>query len=1059
MKKQNLKKIPGASGVALIFFIMACRGSENPFNGNLNGSVHPYIGLNIAANAIPGAYSSFILPPYNPLLNALYLNNGLNSVAGQYLAGPGIYGAISNPIYNIPGSSIGQNMPLYNVSGINLSSVIQAPTDSLAYAGYSGQGFNPANPVGQQHIQPNPFIPGSSLLGYPFNPVHSMAGTSREVGRVDNAAISSAALHAHSISQNDSASLEKQQRTEEYSSPGENVSREKRSSIIMTVGKKRKIYETDSPIDTCDSWSALNSKKEKKRLEDVPGKTVSSAQQDERKKKNKEKPAIKYITPELEKEKKEDANRRRNQVWSDRRLTNKRRKGYRTKHQTVYKLGPYTRPYTQNAGEDSYQEKNKKAIESFSKDIAPELEQNALWYFIANTSTNISTKYQAILQLQEMFDDERAEKYKKIMMGFKGYYPGVFEDIIDYIDIHQPIRINRDTPPTVWKETLGDIYVREALQINHSMMKDQEKIEKLDEKYHPVAYAVYMILTLPEVYQDFSSITENFIRETQTSKNLSRNKKDQQVLVSIHKLAEMIAKKIDETEVDDSDGVYKEIYSALEEICAEKGLLKPTIVDLYREVYTIIGRFYESAEAANNEDMYVLVGKCMITNHKYMKCEITADIAPKDIKEKVLDLNYSLEVNRWSVLPDIKKHYHIHYVDNTAGKARMLCMPMHVDKGGNEHYLHTISDIVEYIKKLYDIENNLDIIHPFKVNRLSTKWTYIRKKDRTQTVKDLKGYEVVFYRIDENLGTAKFTFAEFRSSYSDNEYTICIPLFLTPLMRSAMELGPFSMLGEHKEIDSILLEDRLPDAYKYNKKYNIKKYSDVQNYYSNLCILVEKIKSVECYSMDCKVADNGGNIVEAVWYVRKISSVNEYTCCILDKSFKEKRHLKSFNDFIKTVESREHNQGCELEGLWISNNSEDSEPTDSMQKIYNWMVKTSNYSKYLTLYSIKEIELKLKKERQFFEKKEREQHRLGSKDENTSSLRERNKISAAKYKTKIKIEKLCKVLSIKLSKKPNTQTDFMVFRNRNGSKSNLGAHNEILDFLISCYNYTTLKPK
>ncbi|KAI5193280.1 hypothetical protein NEMIN01_2442, partial [Nematocida minor] len=870
---------------------------------------------------------------------------------------------------------------------------------------------------------------GPSFLGYPFNPMYSMPGTSREANGMHNAAISFANPHTHNPAENEFESLADQQSTEEESekqdteddSLDESTSGKKRS-VVQARGQKRKAKETE----TSTSHSTEKSKKDKK-----------------------EKTAQTINTPAAKSVKEKTKNKFGNKVWSDRRLMNKRRKGYKSKHRTIYKIGPYNKPYSLALGEESQQEKNIKTIEHFCREVAPTLEQNALWYFIASRSTNIGTKHSDLLWLKKFFKNEEANEYKKMVVGLEGYYPGVFDDMIDYIENHQPIRINKNCPPTEWEETLGDIYLREGLKINDSVVKDQDKISEIDEKYRPLAYAVHMILTLPEVYQDFSKISAEFIEDTQTSKDPDRNEQNQQILLSLHKLVEMHVKKI-----DDSDGTYEEIYTAFENIFAGKELSKLTIVDLYRELHTIVGKFYENAEAIESE--YVLAGKCIITNHKYMKCEITADIASKNINRRVSNSNYSLEENRWNISPDTKKHYHIYYVDNTTQQLRMLCMPMHVDESGAEHYLHTINDIVEYIKKIYKIGKNSVIVYPFKVNKKSKKWSYIKKNDRKQTIKDLAGCEVVFYRITDNLITTKFTFAEFQPLDAQNKDIIRIPLFLTPLMVSAVDLGPFTKKDEHKEIESIFLENKEPDVYKYSSKYKQKQYSQVQNYYANLYILPDAIKTIECYSMDCKVSVEEDNTVKAEWYARAPGGIDEYTCCVLDKSFKEKRDFSSFNAFIETLESREYNKGSDLQGFWINDNKdEESESEEPMQKICNWTVKNNEYSEFANFYTISEIELKLAKEKKKFEKKESHQKGLGRRHKNDSALlvKQRNRATSAKYKSKVRIDDLRKTLCIKLSKKPGVQTDFIVFRNANVSKSNLGAHNEILDLLVSCYNH------
>ncbi|KAI5192703.1 hypothetical protein NEMIN01_2160, partial [Nematocida minor] len=77
-----------------------------------------------------------------------------------------------------------------------------------------------------------------------------------------------------------------------------------------------------------------------------------------------------------------------------------------------------------------------------------------------------------------------------------------------------------------------------------------------------------------------------------------------------------------------------------------------------------------------------------------------------------------------------------------------------------------------------------------------------------------------------------------------------------------------------------------------------------------------------------------------------------------------------------------------------------------------------------------------------------------NKQKDTAKVRNQKKAAnAAKSKEKIKLEALYKELLYKnVSKELDCQAEFVVFRKVNESKSILGAHNEILDVLISRYN-------
>ncbi|KAI5188986.1 hypothetical protein NEMIN01_0250 [Nematocida minor] len=1146
MKNQKMKKILGASGAVLIFFVAACRGSGNAFKREACSSVDLHARESSEEKEILdlGNSSFFDLQPVSNsrLWNGHAPDNRGNSAArevqsGQYAAGYSMYENASSMLHNMPGTSRGQDAYMPSIEGLYYSSAIQTPVfvGSLGYNGYSGQSSSTVVKTEYPHAEPNMFALESSILGYSFDPMYGMPSTSRQEDRMSGSDLFPANSYAYNTTQDEYKYFEGHERTghsrqqphvvypsvsvsvfngaenavdfqrsrdrmanergsdldsievdksssiydlskpidafvDMYHLPALSVEEPGASSTVSTPAEptisnrtarteKRKAEQMNSEVQASALQMASDAKKKKKEnaLENMPSRASSDSQEAREKAEKDEKEAFHiYKTIALKNMRKANINKIKTEVWSDRRLTNIRRKGYRSRHKTVYTIGPYAKPYIQNMGHEFHKDKIMRDIENFTRDFASQIKQNALWYFIASTTTNIATKYQTLLQLQDMLEDASAGEHKKMLTDLEGYYPGVIKDILAYSDSHQPMRIKKNSLPTEWKETLGDIYIRQTLKINHHMVEYQSKISQMEKKYSALAYAMRMILTLPEVYQDFSTISAKLIRKTRTSKDVSRNKKNYQILLAVQKLVQMhIAK------TEDVADVYEEIYSVLESAFTEEALLKMMVVDLYREIYIVLGNFYENVEVLDTENEYILTGKCTITNHKYMKCEVTADVASRGTDKRVLASNYSLEENRWGISPNICTHYHVYCVDNTTQQLRKICMPMHIDENDEKHCLHTINDMVEHVKKLYGIEEKSDTVYPFKVRKETREWTYIKKGERSLTVKELEEYEVVFYRIEEDLKGAKFTFAEFRSLYSGAEDIIRIPLLLAPLMRSAIELGPFAMMGKHSVVDSIEFEKKVPDVYEYNRKYQNNDYSDVHNYYSNLYIPLHKKKSMECYAMDCKVATEGSSAATAVWYVRMPSSVDEYTCCMLDESFKENRHLKSFNAFIATIESREGNKDNELQGFWMHNNNgkADSESKESAQRVYIWLADDYEHNKFAELYSISEIELKLGNEKHRLGVKESEQQLLlgVNRDSSLKGMKKRNSVSSAKYKTKIKIESLCQAMRIKLSKKPRREADFIVFRNANGSNSSLGAHNEILDFLISCYNHKPIR--
>ncbi|KAI5188987.1 hypothetical protein NEMIN01_0251 [Nematocida minor] len=743
-------------------------------------------------------------------------------------------------------------------------------------------------------------------------------------------------------------------------------------------------------------------------------------------------------------------------LWNDKRLTNMRRISYKTLHQTVYKYesNDFVFYLPCEIRYKTHQENIKKDIENYCRKVAPLIEKNALWYFIASRSRNTASKCRDLLGLEELFKDESADEHKKMVMGLTGYYSGVFEDMLKYMEKHRALKTSKEYSLTVWKETLGDIYIRKRPEINYCLVEGQEAIRQMNRKYSALGYAVRMILTLPEVYQDFFNIKLKFIKSTRIYRDVYKNGQAHLLLLSMHALVREVIE--DNARIEKE---YENIYCALEGIYKKDAQNKSTAARIYKQLYAVLADFYDKAKVFDANE-YVLAGKCVIKNQTYIKCKATlgAVLDKGAYSIRVYRSIYSFETNRWDISPDVDAHYHVYYVDNTTHQLRKLCMPIYKEEGKREeYYLHSIESIIKHIKMLYKIELTSDCVHPFKVRRETREWTYIRRGDRKMTVKELKEYEVVFYYIEEDLKETKFTFAELRPLKA-NKNSICIPLFLTPLMQSAVELGPFTKERVHAELDSIELENRVPSVYIYDLAYIGSEYSDMHGYYSNLYIHPkgESKRNSECYAMGYKTEKQPDNSMKVEWCARMPSSVDEYTHYVLDRGFREEENERKFYSFVNALESREHSRDSELHGIWLRSSRRENSQTEGLaQKIYTWQVTLQMNAYKRQRLDVEEIQKRIRDTEEKFKNAKEKYTRLGllaNSAEEAEKKNARNLVSIIKSRTRKRLEVLHKELYKKMSEKPDEQAEFIVVRNVNSSKSNLGAHNEILDIFISHYN-------
>ncbi|KAI5191706.1 hypothetical protein NEMIN01_1639 [Nematocida minor] len=1021
MKKEKIRKITGAVSAVITFFITECRGTWSFFDENTYGVVDSHMGGNSAERAM--------------------VDQSLQT--GTYAVEDSANGYIPNPMHSMPGIIPGTSRVEDRAQAVGFFSspptIYSSPdNENLSFADLQRTEEQSEHSRQQQQSMEKTGTGEDAFNGAENTVSMTRDGNSTVSGKRSDHAVpdmgsSPICDPLKSLDEYINMYLLSLQPSEKPSAGSiSSTPAEKANTLIPSVAKKRKKSEKDK--------SASQPAPKKKKKVPAPKSQAAISADAAIKDKRLENLRIK--------------------LWSKSRLTNVRRASYKTQHQTIYRSNKHDNYMVNEIIKDPYQKEIRKYIAKFCEKIAPLVDQNALWYFIASRTSMLITKQEDIAYLKSLISINKDNYHRNFAESFKDYYPEVFEDMLAYAEKHKPLRVIKKLRPTEWKETLGDVYIRKSLEINSYVMKNQDKISQLCGKYSALGYALRMILALPEVHQDFSSISTNLIKNTQIYEK-DKNKQAHEVLLAIRVLAKDSSENSEKIE-----NAHKNICSALLKIYEKTKGEKMTIPKIYRDIYALLADFYEKVIVFDYNE-YILIGKCAIKHQKYVKCGMTLQMGKNGSFKQASDSEYSAEKkNVWSIAPEVKTHYHVYYVDNETHQSRKLCMPIHKEKG-REYYLHTIDGIISYIKKLYEIEEDLDFIHPFKVRKEARSWTYIDKKERHQTVKELEEYEVVFYRIEEDLAKKTFTFAEFRPLKEYSEDSIHIPLFLTRFMQDAIDLGPFTKEDVHTEIvPKMGFKDIAPNVYNFNDKYTDERYSDVHGYYSNLCILpdAEKKESIDCYIMNYQVVREG-DALKALWYVNMTNSENVYTHFLLDEKFRKKGNIRKLNSFINALESRRYHKGSDLQSIWLKNSSaEDRESKNQTEKIYTWLVKdeekkhkSEKKSKEKIRKKLREAEERLIKANKSFMEAEKEVEKLEMSGKSNSKAeekiaRERDSAFSTRYRAKKRIKVLSKELYEMVSEEPDEHIEFIVFRNVNSSKSNLGAHNEILDVLISRYN-------
>ncbi|KAI5193389.1 hypothetical protein NEMIN01_2517, partial [Nematocida minor] len=277
----------------------------------------------------------------------------------------------------------------------------------------------------------------------------------------------------------------------------------------------------------------------------------------------------------------------------------------------------------------------------------------------------------------------------------------------------------------------------------------------------------------------------------------------------------------------------------------------------------------------------------------------------------------------------------------------------------------------------------------------------------------------------------------------------------------------------------IEFEKRRPDVYNFDKeKYKDSEFSDVHRYYSNLYILKDEGKrtSISCYVMNCQADRQENGKIKATWSARVLESVDEYTHTMLDE--KLKKNAKKLSSFVEALESREHNKDSDLQCAWLSDGKSKKSSTEQQTSgIHIWLPNKACSDildikpvKYIAgeisrlENEMKDLESDIKGRENKSSSKAAEKAKSGENaegedgkvDENGSEEAKKmkttmNSLKCAKTHRKTRLQTLYENLFIKRSERPDEHTALVVYRNVNESKSNMGANNEILDVLITCY--------
>ncbi|KAI5168586.1 hypothetical protein NEIRO03_1115, partial [Nematocida sp. AWRm78] len=393
------------------------------------------------------------------------------------------------------------------------------------------------------------------------------------------------------------------------------------------------------------------------------------------------------------------------------------------------------------------------------------------------------------------------------------------------------------------------------------------------------------------------------------------------------------------------------------------------VIEVYDFVYTIVSIFYKyhgmtykltikQKEIIKNRTRLIhinnihenrshnkLLGKYSLKAQKFFKY-IAAISCLNNIENMGLvfsinvdDIKYTNIFSENITLLSIKDHYHVQFVDNDWHTVTMVHLPYYIHRQKNgktlNYQFHTIKDIITYLKKTFNIGDNINInkfgnVHPFKYSRKDKTWSLITEEsdlNKTIQIIENENCNVVFYYIKEDIKRIKLCFAQFVYSSEvksnvkdDNMDKIRIPLFFSKIMVSGTVLGPYDKnsinysvfrLYEYKDLVPIdYTEIYTPPPFKTKSSSSDPQTNDsrlsmieahmkesdlnyaIKHYYSDFFVRnsTDFYEDPRCYCMNTQQEiDENASIIYITWNTRIYESVYEYTTYKFDSRIRDER--------------------------------------------------------------------------------------------------------------------------------------------------------------------------
>ncbi|KAH9385781.1 uncharacterized protein NEMAJ01_0677 [Nematocida major] len=437
----------------------------------------------------------------------------------------------------------------------------------------------------------------------------------------------------------------------------------------------------------------------------------------------------------------------------------------------------------------------KKCIEDIKGVLSKIDEYSSVWSFLYLYLLDKKQILASLKILSVCYEFNRIPK--KILTG---YYTGFFDDLCRYMCENGPREFLKafGAAPSFGlgeKRTLGDHFIKTHRSANFSSPFNSTRMKD----YIMCLEGFDVMLRFPEVLDDFKYVDKDSFTETisricaDTPSHSSAYKKSDAV-----NILRYLHAKVNMDEKIKENG-YNQWGDCIERLLVEKRKAPGfTAESIYMQGYDALVLFYKHCpwtymrrDAIEARASHRFLGKCAFVHEKYVRCCLGLT--------KLGENNYSAQSEMLVTVygyPDMEPpaaHYHVHFIDNHAQTYRKVCMPLYtVDD--RAVWLHTVQNIVKHVSAVFELKE--DRVYPFLYSRASGAWTLAAGEDLLKTTKShsIENVVVVFYHIPEGLIDNHFTFsvfADFNQKRLSKE-KIYIPFFLSPLVRTALVLTPYT---------------------------------------------------------------------------------------------------------------------------------------------------------------------------------------------------------------------------------------------------------------------------